>query len=81
MENIHRTQIYLTKEQYQYLRQQAEKKKASLAEIVRRLINERLPKERDYEKNPLFTVGEDGLSLGRRHGSARHDAYIYRKTK
>ncbi|MEK6673076.1 MAG: hypothetical protein AABY42_06315 [Nitrospirota bacterium] len=78
MENIHRTQIYLTKEQYQYLRQQAEKKNASIAEIVRRLINERLPKERDYERNPLFTMGKDDLSLGRHNGSAKHDDYIYR---
>lgn len=81
MENTHRTQIYLTKEQYQYLRQQAEKKKASIAEIVRRLINEQLPKEKDYEKNPLFTIGKDGLSLGRHKGSVKHDDYIYRNTK
>jgi predicted nucleic acid-binding protein len=43
---VHRTQIYLTKEQYQYLRQQAEKRRASIAEIVRELINEQLPKEK-----------------------------------
>jgi hypothetical protein len=79
--NSHRTQIYLTKEQYQYLRRQAEKKKASIAEIVRELIDERLPKEKDYEDNPLFTIGTDGFSMGRTQGSAEHDDYLYRGRK
>ena len=78
---VHRTQIYLTKEQYQYLRRQAEKKKVSIAEIVRELIEERLPKEKDYEDNPLFSIGEDGFSMGRRKGSERHDDYIYGRKK
>lgn len=77
----HRTQIYLNREQYRYLRQQAEKKKASIAEIVRALINERMPKDKDYEKNPLFSIGQDGFTMGRRKGSAKHDEYIYRKKK
>ncbi len=76
--NLHRTQIYLTKEQYQYLRRQAEQRKASIAEIVRDLINERLPKEKDYEDNPLFAVGKDGFSMGRLEGSVKHDDYVYR---
>jgi hypothetical protein len=79
--NVHRTQIYLTKEQYQFLRHQAEKKKASIAEVVRELINERLPKDSDYEKNPIFSIGKDGFSMGRREGSLKHDEYIYRKRK
>jgi hypothetical protein len=79
--NVHRTQIYLTQEQYQYLRQQAEKRKASLAQIVRELINERLPKEKDYRDNPLFAIGKDGFSMGRRKGSLKHDDYIYRGTR
>lgn len=77
----HRTQIYLNKEQYRFLRQQAEKKKASIAEIVRELINERLPKEKDYENNPLFSIGKDNLSMNRPKGSIKHDEYIYRKRK
>lgn len=77
----HRTQIYLTNEQYQYLRQQAEKKKASIAEVVRTLIDERLPKEKDYRENPLFSVCKDGFSMGRRKGSVKHDEYIYRSKK
>ena len=79
--NAHRTQIYLTKEQLQYLRQQAERKKASIAEIVRELINDRLPKDKDYVDNPLFSLGQDGFSMGRHKGSIKHDEYIYRKKK
>jgi hypothetical protein len=78
---VHRTQIYLTKEQYQYLRQQAEKRRASIAEIVRELINERLPKEKDYEDNPLFSIGKKSFMMGRGKGSIKHDDYIYRKRK
>ena len=77
----HRTQIYLTKEQYGYLRHQAEKKKASIAEVVRELIDERLPKEKDYKDNPLFSICKDGLSMGRPKGSVKHDEYIYRGKK
>ncbi|MEW6416582.1 MAG: CopG family transcriptional regulator [Nitrospirota bacterium] len=79
--NVHRTQIYLTKEQYQYLQRQAEKKKASIAEIVRELINERLPKDKDYEDNPLFSIAKDGFSMGKPRGSMKHDEYIYGKRK
>jgi hypothetical protein len=77
----HRTQIYLTREQYRYLRQQAEKKKASIAQIVREIIDERLPKEADYDKNPLFSLGKDRFSLGRKQGAQKHDEYIYRNKK
>lgn len=77
----HRTQIYLKEEQYQYLRRQAEKKNASIAEIVREIIDERLPKEKDYDDNPLFSLGKDGFSMGRRKGSVKHDDYIYRPKK
>lgn len=76
---IHRTQIYLTKEQYQFLRQQSEKKRASIAKIIRELIDERLHKDKDYEDNPLFSIGKDGFSMGRGKGSVRHDEYIYRR--
>jgi len=76
--NTHRTQIYLTKDQYAFLCNQAEKRGASIAEIIRKMIDEKIPKEKDYEKNPLFTVGKDGFRMGRRRGSLNHDEYLYR---
>jgi hypothetical protein len=78
---VRRTQIYLKKEQYQYLRQQAERKQSSIAEVVRELIDARLPKESDYKDNPLFSIAKDGFSMGRRKGSTKHDHYIYRQKK
>ncbi|MDO8335615.1 MAG: hypothetical protein Q7T74_02415 [Candidatus Saccharibacteria bacterium] len=77
----HRTQISLTEEQYRYLRRQAEKQKASIAQIVRDIIDERLPKDTDYDENPLFALGQDGFKMGRKQGSQRHDDYIYQKGK
>ncbi|MEW5746585.1 MAG: hypothetical protein AB1805_14230 [Nitrospirota bacterium] len=79
--STHRTQIYLTHEQYRYLRRQAEKKKSSIAQVIREIIDERLPKEADYDDNPLFSIGNDGFSLGRKQGSQKHDDYIYRQKK
>jgi len=79
--NAHRTQIYLTKEQYQYLRLQAEKKDSSIAGIIRELIDQRLPKDADYEDNRLFSFSADKLKMGRSKGSSRHDDYIYGRKK
>jgi hypothetical protein len=75
--STHRTQIYLTRDQYTFLCNQAEKRGASIAGIVRELIDEKIPKEKDYENNPLFTVGKDGFRMGRRKGSLNHDEYLY----
>jgi len=33
--------------------------------------------DKDYEDNPLFAIGNDGLSLGRKDGSVKHDDYLY----
>ena len=79
--SAHRTQIYLTKEQHQYLRLQAEKKHSSIAGIIRELINQRLPKDADYEENRLFSLAADKLKMDRTHGSSRHDDYIYGRKK
>ena len=77
----HRTQISLTKEQFLYLRRQAEKKKASIAQVVRDIIDERLPKDTDYEDNPLFSLAGKSFVMGRKHGARKHDDYIYWKNK
>ena len=66
--DAHRTQIYLTKEQYQYLRRQAEKNHSSIAGIIRELIDQRLPNDNDYKDNPLFSLSADGLQMGRKKG-------------
>jgi len=35
-------------------------------------------KEKDYKDNPLFVTGKDGLKMGIKEGSLKHDDYIYR---
>ena len=77
----HRTQIYLTREQYLFLCNQAEKKGVSLAEVIRQLIDEKRPKDEAYENNPLFNLGRNSLVMRRKKGSALHDDYIYRGKK
>jgi len=44
--NTHRTQIYLTRNQYAFLCNQAEKRGESIAGIVRELIDEKIPKRK-----------------------------------
>lgn len=73
-----RTQIYLNPDQYDYLRLRSEREQISMAEAVRKLIDEKLPKEKDYEGNPLFSIGQKAVSMGRKGGSKEHDEYIYR---
>lgn len=59
----------------------SEIRQSSIAEVVRQMIEEKMPKEQDYEDNPLFAIGKDGLSMGRKEGSMKHDDYIYRGRK
>ncbi len=55
--------------------------KQSFTDFHHELIDERLPKAKDYDDNPLFSLGRDGFSMGRRKGSVKHDDYIYRPKK
>ncbi len=49
----------------------------SLAECIRRIVNERLARKKDYyEGNPLFEIGKDGFYRWQKGGSQRHDEYI-----
>lgn len=76
-----RTQIYLTKKEYEYLQRQSEAQQASIAEVVRHLIDEKMPGEKDYEDNLLFSISKNSFSMGRKEGSEKHDDYIYRGKK
>lgn len=77
----HRTQLYLDEHHYRYLVEQAEREGISLAEVVRRLIEEKLNRSIDYEKNPFFELCRRRFSFGRKDGSVHHDDYIYRGKK
>ncbi len=72
-----RTQIYLTEEQHQMLNELSNRRKTSIAEMVRQAINEYLskisPQEEVNPLNKIIALGESGNSLG----SLRHDEEIY----
>ncbi len=74
---MHRTQIYLTKPQYIFLHDQAEKCQISMAEVIREIINEYLPKATDYADNPLFNIHKKKLVMKKKEASVKHDKYIY----
>lgn len=75
----HRTQVYLEDRQYQYLRRRALEEGASIAEVVRRLIDEKLAPQLPYEENPIFKLGAHGTTTGVTDGSVTHDEYLYRR--
>ena len=74
----HRTQLYLDQAQYRYLVDRAEREATSLAEVVRRLIDEKITQAHVRRKTKFLDVCLDGFSTGRKDGSSRHDDYIYR---
>jgi len=72
-----RTQIYLTEEQHQMLRDLSDRKKTPVAEMIRQAVDEYLNKQSSEEPfNPLnriIAMGESGSS----RGSVTHDEEIY----
>ena len=74
----HRTQLYLDETHYRYLADRAEREAISLAEVVRRLIDEKIRQADARRKSKFLSVCLDGFSTGRKDGSSRHDDYIYR---
>ena len=73
-----RTQIYLEKDQYDFLSKESEKRGISIAKYIRELINKSMPKEREWEESSFWSIGEDGFTTGKRRGSIEHDRVIYK---
>jgi len=77
-ENLHRTQISLTKRQYQYLRRLAAETGRSMSSIIRELVDEKIGTQvpQPLEQDPFFEiigmVAGDGTSVAR-----EHDRYLY----
>ena len=77
-ENLHRTQISLTKQQYQYLRHLAAETGRSMSSIIRELVDENIATHvpQPLEQDPFFDiigmVVGDGTSVAR-----EHDRYLY----
>jgi hypothetical protein len=79
MEEKFRTQIYLTKNQHNYLKEKAAKYKTSMAEVLRNIIDKEIEKEYEIDADdPIFKLAKEGIHTGRKDGSVNHDKYIYR---
>lgn len=74
-----RTQIYLKEEQYNYLSIESEKRGISIAQFIRELIINSMPKAKEWDTNAFWSIGEDGFSTGNRRGSLAHDRAIYKR--
>lgn len=77
-ENLHRTQISLTKRQYQYLRRLAAQTGRSMSIIIREWVDENMGTQvpQPLEQDPFFEiigmVAGDGTSVAR-----EHDRHLY----
>ena len=78
---LHRTQLYLDETRYQYLSCLAQKKKASLAQVVRELIDQSRSARSRRKKDSFFDIIgmiKDGKSQGWHPEFARHiDDFLY----
>lgn len=77
----HRTQIYLGKEHYQFLKGQAEKEGISLAQAVRKLIEKEMPSEKMWKKDPIWKLDKVNFRSGFAQSSRRHHEVLKERLK
>jgi len=71
-----RTNIYLEPEIIRILRQRAENEGLSMAEVIRRILLERLNKEPNNIKG-LFELVKHAEKTGIKDLASKHDKYLY----
>lgn len=77
---MHKTQLYLDEFRYQYLSDLAKKKKTSIAQIVRDLIDTQIQKRAKETDDPLSKV----IGIGKGDGQAvaeHYEDYLYGRGK
>ncbi len=83
MSNLHRTQIYIDKEQIHQLKIEAEKERLPVSVVIREAIRRHLEtriKSVDWDSDPLTkAVGKVKLPVD--DASVNHDDYLYRSRK
>jgi hypothetical protein len=74
-----RTQIYLTKQEYDFLRGESARRGETMAALIRSFIDERMEiPEEVWTNNPLLVPPvEDPDWEGHEDGAINHDHYIY----
>lgn len=77
---MHKTQLYLDESRYRYLSDLAKKKKTSIAQVVRDLIDAQIQKRTKAIDDPLSKV--IGICKGDGAAIAEHyEDYLYEKGK
>lgn len=74
-----RTQVYLTREEHQFLQAEANRRGETKAAVLRGIIDDRMRvPEGGWAQNPLLADPvEDSNFEGREDGAINHDEYIY----
>jgi len=83
MSNLHRTQVYINKEQIHQLKLEAEKEHLAISELIRRAIQHLLETKTrgvNWESDPL-TKAVGRIKLAVSDASVDHDHYLYSARK
>ena len=77
----HRTQIYLEDQLYCFLKEKAERKNISLAQIIRDLIEKDMPSEDYWEKDPIWNPEKISSKVGPKNASENHHSILRARKK
>jgi hypothetical protein len=77
-----RTQIYLSREEHQFLQSEASRRGITMAGIIRGLVDEKMSVPAPiWENNPLLEETPSVEGFGHQDGAQNHDHYIYGSPK
>jgi len=74
-----RTQLYFPEDLFQEIKEEAEKQKTSIAEIVRLAVKDFIERKKiiDWDKDPIWDlIGK--VESKERDLSIKHDSYLYK---
>jgi hypothetical protein len=73
-----RTQVYLTRQQYDFLQAEGTRRSEPMAAVLRSFVDEKMAiPEEAWENNPLLAPPADPSFKGPEDGAINHDHYIY----
>ncbi|MBU6400238.1 MAG: hypothetical protein KGS61_07950 [Verrucomicrobia bacterium] len=75
---MHRTQIYLSREEFEFVQGEATRRGEPMAAVIRSLIDERMQVPAEvWEQNPLLASPADPGFVGPADGAINHDHYVH----
>lgn len=73
----HKTQVYLPTALYRYLKARAVRDGVSMAEVIRRLLEESAAGAGRADDDPFLQLGQPGTRTGISDGATHHDDHVY----